>query len=446
MIYQWQRNGTSLPGATSSSYSISSVTQNENQSVFGVQIANAAGIVFSQSVTLSVLALPDNTLKYLTGDLTPAFRGSSLLPVQVSTLENYDGRGEESAFVGMSGLAADRQGNVFVAHHYSVRKIRPDGLVSTLAGQLNNGIPGYLDGNLSEARFGGISDIEIDSSDTIYLADVVNSAIRKISREGLVSTVAGGPSKQGYLDGVVSQAKFSSPRAVAAASTGDLYVVDVAPKLPNTSPFDHPYFLIRKISTAGMVTTVPGGVLDATARNVTDIAVDKQGNIYVSTAPASFPVVVTGTPAGIAVAYILKITPSGAVSTFAGTTQLNGLGALDGQGITARFNNPSKLAIDGNDVLYVADSGNRAIRRISPQGFVTTVVGILPTGGAAPNAITYGTLPAEVIDTDALAVSFDGSIYLNSRVATGFPPLTPSNLVALSLLGECRVILKAEPR
>lgn len=429
LSYRWLRNGAELASATSSTYSLATISKSDNQSSFSVRISNAGGAVTSEQATLTVQPPMSNTLQYFTGDTSPNFRGTSLLPISVTSPQNHDGLGQESAFVLMSGLAADQQGNVYVAQDYAVRKILANGLVTTVTGQLNISTGAYIDGNAADARFNVIRDIVVDRVGNIYVADSKNFAIRRISKDGVVSTVAGGPGKQGNQNGTVSEATFSDPTAVAINREGDLYVIDKAVKVPN-KPEDQPYFLIRKISANGVVMTVPGGVLDANARNVTDIALDEQGNIYLSVAPADFFFSILGSPPPIVVAYVLKITPQGVSSVLAGSTQRNALGAVDGPGGIARFQSPSKLDIDASGNLYLVDY--RAIRRVSPEGVVSTAVGILGSATVFPTELPLGNLPQAIIFSNSIAVSPDGTVYLNSRLP-------------LPGYGGCEVILKAEP-
>ena len=117
-------------------------------------------------------------------------------------------------------------------------------------------------------------------------------------------------------------------------------------------------------------------------------------------------------------------------SVLAGSTQRNALGAVDGPGGIARFQSPSKLDIDASGNLYLVDY--RAIRRVSPEGVVSTAVGILGSATVFPTELPLGNLPQAIIFSNSIAVSPDGTVYLNSRLP-------------LPGYGGCEVILKAEP-
>ena len=230
--------------------------------------------------------------------------------------------------------------------NHRIRKILPSGVVSTFAGSKQ----GAADGAASSARFNHPQGIAIDVAGNLYVADYLNHLIRKISSEGTVSTFAG--STQGYTDGTASRAQFSFPSDIAIDKQGNLYVVDTS---------NHG---IRKISRTGMVSTFAGGRQgtadglgsDAEFRFPSGITIDVAGNLYV---------------ADYGNHRIRKISPEGFVITLAGDTK----GLQDGIGMAAQFNQPSGIAIDVAGNLYVADSGNNLIRKISPRGLVSTLVG-----------------------------------------------------------------------
>ncbi|MGN4155834.1 NHL repeat-containing protein, partial [Burkholderia gladioli] len=259
------------------------------------------------------------------------------------------------------GVAVDSSGNIYVvdSNNRTIRKITPAGAVSTLAGV--QGVSGYVDGTGANAEFNNPTGIAADSSGNLYVADTGNNVIRKISPAGVVSTLAGSSTgASGSADGTGSAARFNSPRGVTVDGSGNVYVADT---LNST---------IRKISSTGSVSTVAGtagstGSTDssgASARFNTPqgIAVDSSGNLYVAD---------TGNNT------LREVSSTGVVSTLAG----NGIaGSADGSGSAARFNGPTGVAVDSGGYLYVADTYNSAIRKISPAGAVTTLAGGLSSG------------------------------------------------------------------
>ena len=223
-----------------------------------------------------------------------------------------------------------------------IRKITSSGLVSTLAG---TGSSGIADGQGTAAIFNKPSGVAVDSSGNVYVADTNNHIIRKISSGGAVSTFAG------------IAAGFSFPSSVAVDSNGNVYVAD------------NENHLIRKISSSGLVTTLAGtigitGANDGLGPAASfffpyGIAVDSAGNVYV---------------ADLGNKLIRKITSLGTVSTLAGSSS-SVSGYVDGQGSAARFYDPHGVSVDSNGIVYVADSGNHLIRKITPSGMVSTFAG-----------------------------------------------------------------------
>ena len=244
-----------------------------------------------------------------------------------------DGVGSAARFYEPEGVAADGAGNVYVADtwNHTIRKITPDGAVSTLAGLA--GEAGSADGIGSAARFCYPHGMAVDSATNIYVADSDNATIRRITPDGVVSTLAGQAGELGRADGTGSAARFRWPQGVAVDSTGNLYVAD---------DYNN---AIRKITPGGLVTTLGGGVFDWPE----DVAVDSVGNIYVAAEDSII---------------IQKMTPDGLVATLAGLARHSG--SADGTGSAARFCFPVSVAVDPAGNLYVADDLNCTIRRGVP--------------------------------------------------------------------------------
>jgi sugar lactone lactonase YvrE len=260
-----------------------------------------------------------------------------------------DGPGQDARFDMPTAMAADSTGSLYVAdrENHIIRKISPTGSVSTLAGSA--GISGTADGLGSAARFYSPYGITVDDSGNVYVADSGNSAIRKISPAGVVTTLAGLPGTSGSADGTGTAARFGLPVGIALAPSGELYVTDYTNNL------------IRKVTLAGVVTTFAGelNAFGGVSRfnSPWGIAVDSEGNIYVSDR-----------------SNIRKITSSGSPSLFAGT--LNGeVDDTDGIGSEARFNSPAEITFDDSGRLIVADMGNHSIRSITSTGIVRTIGG-----------------------------------------------------------------------
>jgi sugar lactone lactonase YvrE len=257
-----------------------------------------------------------------------------------------DGQGAAARFALPNGITVDAAGNAYVADsgNHTIRKVTPDGVVSTLAGQA--GTPGSTDGPLLEARFRQPMDVAIDGAGNLFVADAGNHTIRRISPNGVVSTLAGSPGLFGSTDGVGATARFSSPSGIATDPAGNVFVADLGT------------YIIRKIAPTGAVSTLAGaagqpGAVDgwgAAARFNYPWAVctDRFGNVYV---------------ADRANHAIRKISPDKLVITLAGAAGSSG--AADGAAADARFNLPRGIASDAWGSIYVADSGNHTIRKIT---------------------------------------------------------------------------------
>lgn len=320
-------------------------------------------------------------------------------PPGVSTLAGngtqalVDGPGAAASFADPSGvwLSGD---DVLVADtaNHAIRRIDRDGLVSTVLG----GTEGYDDGPAATARLKFPVGLALDGGGNLLIADTYSHRIRKFAG-GTVSTLAGEAAGYGggFKDGAGTAALLSRPSALAIAQDGTMYVADKD---------NH---AIRKLTTAGAVTTLAGtasvGWADgkgAAARfaKPSGIAVDASGSIYVADRDNHC---------------IRLILPGGEVTTVAGTASVprSAGGALvggyaDGPAATAQFKSPSGLALGADGALYIADFGNKRIRKLA-GGTVTTVA-----GSGADGSIGGPLLEAKFRGPIGLAVGPDGTIFV----------------------------------
>ena len=330
-----------------------------------------------------------------------------------------DGIGSAARFNHAQGVAADNGGNVYVADtdNYTIRKITPAGVVTTLAGLA--GVSGSADGNGSAARFDYPGGVAVDSVGNVYVADTSNNTIRKITPAGVVTTLAGLAGNPGSADGTGSAARFYAPRGVAADMAGTAYVVDTG----NST--------IRKITPAGVVTTLAGlagnpGSADGTGSAARfnypfGVAVDSGAYVYV---------------ADYINLTIRKITPAGVVTTLAGLA--GNPGSADGTGSAARFNYPFGVAVDSGAYVYVADSHNDTIRKITPGGDVNTLAGVAISGS------TDGTDgAARFFNPSGTAVDSAGNVYVADSSNQTIRKITPAGVVT-TLAGLAGVIGSAD--
>jgi sugar lactone lactonase YvrE len=316
-----------------------------------------------------------------------------------------DGLGTNASFREPFGGVVDSLGNIYVTDTYNslIRKISPSGSVSTFAGSTL----GSADLTGTNATFYLPYGITIDLSDNLYVADLGNHRIRKITPLGVVTTFAGGGgggqgAGQGYTDGTGTNALFNQPSGITIDLSGNLYVVELGDR-------------VRKITPLGIVSTIAGGTsagstngtgTNASFNNPYGIAVDSLGNLYVAD---------TGNNR------IRKITPDGIVSTLAG----NGTsGYIDGIGTSSLFNFPSGVAVDRNDNIFVTDTSNHRIRKITPGKVVSTLAGNGTAGfteGTASNALFN--MPF------GIAVDTIGNVYIGDYNNHRIRKITPGGVV-----------------
>jgi DNA-binding beta-propeller fold protein YncE len=242
------------------------------------------------------------------------------------------------------------------------RPLEPDWtpVVIAIAG---DGNAGFRDGELGRGQFSDPFGVAPAADGTIYVADAgVAQRIRRIAPDGMVSTLAG--SERGYTDGPGASARFDTPSGLAVGAAGDVYVADTG----NNA--------IRRISPDGIVATL---TRDPEVNGPVGVAVDAAGRVIVADTYND---------------RIRAIEPDGHVVTIAGSGRP---GAVDGPAAEARFHTPCGVAADAAGNIYVADTGNDAVRRISPGGVVSTL-GPLP--------------PYGIIRPIGIAATADGVIYV----------------------------------
>jgi sugar lactone lactonase YvrE len=349
-----------------------------------------------------------------------------------------DGASRDALFQLPSSVAVDSSGNIYVAGqgNSSIRKVTSTGVVTTLAGLSGN--LGSANGTGPAARFYGPSGLTLDSAGNLYVTDTINSTIRKVTPDGVVTTFAGtagvdsdGNPLHGYVNATGAAARFYFPTAITIDSATNLYVAD---------SFNG---AIRKITSTRVVSSIAGfpnlnadgfplpGSADGigtAARffHPSGIAVDSAGNIYVADTFNHT---------------IRKIDTAAVVSRLAGVAGL--AGNVDGIGAVARFNYPSGLAMDSDGNLYIADSANNTIRKMTPGGVVTTLGGLPGITGSADGqgSVARFYYPAGV------ALDSAGNLYVAdyflSTIRKGYPP--PKLFNTRFEAGQFRFDLSAPP-
>jgi streptogramin lyase len=292
-----------------------------------------------------------------------------------------------ASFNGPFAAAVDAAGTVYVAEFNShvIRKVTSSGTVSTLAGSAGNS--GSANGSGTAARFNSPEGVAVDSAGNLYVADTFNHLIRKITPTGVVTTLAGTAGSYGNVNATGTAASFNGPSGVAVDSSGNVYVAD---GLNN---------LVRKISATGVVTTLAGsgalGSADGTGASAIfshpyHVAVDTAGNVYVTEPPTNL---------------VRKITPAGVVTTLAGT---GAVGSTNGTGTAASFSDPMGVAVDASGNVYVASIADNLIRKITPAAVVTTLAGMAGKSGNANGAAASATFRMP----RGLTVDASGNVYV----------------------------------
>jgi DNA-binding beta-propeller fold protein YncE len=251
-----------------------------------------------------------------------------------------DGAGGAAAFNTPSALAVDAKGNLYVADtsNHRIRKVTPEGVVSTLAG---DGTPGGRDGAAHAAQFNAPVGVAVDArGERVYVADTYNDRIRLLTTaDGQVRTIAGGDAP-GYADGAGSGALFDTPCALVVNADGELFIADTGNRR------------LRKLSKDGQVSTLNPAPADGSqfdeAFEPVGLALTHDNFLYVTERERN---------------RIWQLAPDGHTAHLVAGTGA-GFNGGDGQGST-RLNQPAGIAVDKSGALYVADSANYLVRRLT---------------------------------------------------------------------------------
>ncbi len=343
-------NNTTYSGVTTARLAITSATSALNSLKYRYVATDGTAVTTSAAVSLTVA---DALLPFPTAITTNGGGKFYVSDAKSDTIQTINGAGQVAVFAGTSGTA------------------------------------GTTDATGTAARFNQPAGLALLSSGALIVSDTGNGTLRSVTSTGVVTTLAGSSGNRGNADGTGTAATFASPIGIAADSTGTLYVADA---MNNT---------IRKVASGGVVTTFAGsagvtGFVDGNGTAArfnypTGSVVDASGNVFVADTTNNT---------------IRKITPAGDVTTFAGVQNVTGYD--DGTGSAALFDRPGGLAVDSAGNLYLADTGNSTIRRISPDGVVSTIAG-LPTiagleDGAGTNALFN--------HPQALTIDASGNLYV----------------------------------
>lgn len=348
-----------------------------------------------------------------------------------------------------TGVALDNEGSLYIAdrNHHRIRKVNAEGIITTMAGMADEGFSGD-EGPAASAQLDGPSGVAVDEAGYVFIADTGNNRIRQIDPAGVITTLAGG---EDGGDGSDPEGQLAAPRDVAVDSDGNLYVADTgnhqihviddtgmatrvagieglgdggpATKARLFDPtavaidVDGGIYItdsgnnrIRKVDANGVITTFAGSgergdagddgpALEAQFNGPTGVAIDAEGNVYISDRWNH---------------RVRKVDTDGIITTFAGSGERGPFADRtaigdDGPAIDARLIRPTGLAFDAAGNLYITDPGNHRIRKVDTQGRITTVAGSGErsfSGDEGPAAEAQLSTPA------GFEIDADGNIYV----------------------------------
>lgn len=353
----------------------------------------------------------------ISGKANALFKVSSITTGSQATL-NLLPFNQLPLFFGPRGIATDSSGNIYVAdsNNSLIRKVTSAGVVSTLAGAV--GTTEWADGTGADAYFNNPYSVATDNIGNVYVADINNHVIRKVTPAGVVTTFAGTPGVSGNTNGTTSTALLNRPSGIAIDGSGNFYIADTA----NNQ--------IRKITPSGTVTTLAGsgdpGSTDgigaaASFNGPSGITVTNTGTVYV----ADFNNYL-----------IRKITPDGSVKTIAGQAGI--FGNTNGTGTNALFNIPSGIAVDksNNNNIFVADTGNQLIRKIVDSN--NTVIVTTFAGSGSPVVADGTGTSASFSDPAGITTDISGNVYVSDSAGYTIRKITPLGAVT-TLAGQAGV-------
>ena len=290
--------------------------------------------------------------------ITPAGAVSDLAGTGAGGISGDGGPATAAQLDGPGSTARDKAGNIYIgdAKNNRIRKISPAGIITTIAGTGDAGYGGD-GGPATAAKINSAEKVTTGPDGSVYLSDYENHRIRKISPQGIITTYVG-TGVAGYAGdgGPATAAKINGPNDLQMTDDGTLYFADLASDT------------IQKVTPDGIITTVAGtgeggfsgdgGPATRARLNVPSLTVGPDGRtLYL---------------ADYRNHRIRRVDPNGVITTIAGTGG-EGSGGDGGPATAAQFKNPSSVAVDGSGALYIADNGNDRVRRIDPNGTITTV-------------------------------------------------------------------------
>jgi uncharacterized protein (TIGR03437 family) len=358
-----------------------------------------AGLALDGSGNLYVADTGNNMVRRVAADGT-------LVTVAGTGAAAWSGDGGPAplaALNGPEGVAFDSTGNLYIADTFNhlVRIVTPDGNIATFAG---TGLPAFGgdDGPATAAALVLPTDVATDAAGNVYIADLGNSRIRKVAK-GTIGTVAGASAGPFPLDGLAAKAvRLSGPTGIAVDSAGTIYFAEGS--IGSGSGLDDGVFHVWKVTGDGKILSAAGNGLEsfsgdsgpaavAQMHTPAGVALDLAGNLYFSDSQNH---------------RVRKISTDGTITTVAGNV-LPGYSGDGGPAITAELNNPTGLAVDTAGNLYIADTGNNRIREVFANGVIGTLAG---NGNAALFGDRGSSTLSAIHAPRGVAVDASGTIFI----------------------------------
>jgi hypothetical protein len=344
--------------------------------------ANALATVYLSGTGVgSAIGFGPGIISTQAGNGTEGFNGDNIAATSAELRYTY-------------GVAMDGAGNLYIADadNSRVRKVTPGGIITTAAG---TGTPGFNGDNIAatSAQLNDPWGVAVDGAGNLYIADRNNDRIRKVTPGGIITTVAGtGTSGYNGDNIAATSAQLFDPYGLAVDRSGNLYIADTANNR------------IRKVTPSGIITTAAGtGTYGYNGDNIAatsaelyspyGVAVDGAGNLYI---------------ADLNNWRVRKVTLGGTITTVAGTGTL-GYNGDNIAATSAELNYPWAVAVDGAGNLYIADATNNRIRKVAPNGIITTVAG---TGTPGYNGDNIAATSVQLNYPWGVAVDGAGNLYI----------------------------------
>jgi uncharacterized protein (TIGR03437 family) len=347
-----------------------------------VYIADTGNADIRAVTTGTINNVPANIINTVAGSTTITFAGDGGLATSASLFSPW-------------AVVVDGSGNMYIADYGNdrIRMVNTSGNINTIVGNGTLGFSG--DGSAgTSAMLNQPTGVAVDGSGNVFIADSWNFRVRKVTSSN-ISTVAGN-GKMSYSGdgGPAILAQLNNPQGAAVDQAGNIYIAD------STNA------VLRQVSKSGAIATIGG----ATVVRPEGVAVDKSGNVYVADAQANV---------------VRRLGTNGSFTTFAGSGTA-GYGGDGGPAASAELNTPTGLAIDLAGNVYIADTGNHAIRKVASNGTISTVAG---TGVAGYSGDGAQAAQAMLNVPLGVAVDSDGNLYIADSANHRIREVSPNGVI-----------------